>query len=128
MIVANALAPAVVDDHAVLDRRLVVEPGEQLLALPVLGRHVPLAVGEDDRRLVAGDDVLELGNHVLIHIESRGRRATAGLYHSLKRVVEAHLEPGLAHGVAQLAEQVAMRACVDGVPRTSPMLVWPLRS
>ena len=54
VLVPAVLAPAVVDDDLVLAGRLVEQPGQQLLALPVLRGHVPLAVAEDDRRAGSG--------------------------------------------------------------------------
>ena len=81
MLVAAVLAPAVVDDHFVLAGRFVEQPGQQLLALPVGGRQVPLAVAEDDRRLVAGDHVLELRGHVLGDVPLRSV-SHSGLNHS----------------------------------------------
>ena len=53
VLVARVLAPAVVDHHLVLHLRLVEQPGQQLRALPVGRGQVPLAVGEDEGRLVA---------------------------------------------------------------------------
>ena len=38
----------------------VEQPGEQLLAVPFLRGHFPFTIAENDRRLVARHDVLEL--------------------------------------------------------------------
>ena len=122
VLVPAVFAPAVVDDDLVLHRRLVEEPGEELRAPPFSRGQVPLAVREDDRRLVAGHHVLELRDHVLGDV--------AGLVGEpervvplVERIVEAHPQALRAHGLRQFPEQVALRADLDRVPRAGPR--WP---
>ena len=130
MLVARVLAPPVVDHDLVPHRGLVEQPGEQLRAAPVGGGHVPLAVAEDDRRLVARDQVLELRDHVLADV-LRPVGEVQRVVPLVERVVVAHLEVLAAHGLGQVAEQVPPGADFHRVPRAAPggrgLAAWPQR-
>ena len=115
------LAPAVVDHDVVLDRRVVEQPSEQLLASPILARHVPLAVAEDDRRLVARHHVLKLREHVLVHVALAVRKPER-VEPLIKRVIETELHPALTHRLGQLPHQVALRPDLGRIPWPTPGL------
>ena len=83
--------------------------------------QVPLAVAEDDRRLVARDHVLELRDHVLVHVAlAVGQPERVVPF--VKRVVEAELHPALAHRLGHLPHQVAFRPDLGRVPWPAPGL------
>jgi hypothetical protein len=119
VLVARVLAPAVVDHHVRLHARLVEEPREQLGAAPLGRGQVPLAVREDERRLVARDEVLELRERVLPD-EARLVGEVERVVPLVERVVVAHLEAPGPDGAREIPEQVALRTDLDRVPGTAP--------
>ena len=60
MVAGRADAPAIVDDDVLFDGGVVVEPGEELLGLPVVD-GAGVAVGPDQVRLVQLHQLVELG-------------------------------------------------------------------
>src|SRR5664279_6189688 len=108
VLVAAILAPAVVHNHFVPAWRFIKEPGEQLLALPIFGGHFPLAVAEDNRRLVAGDDILELWGHMLGDI-ARAVLQPERVEPFVERIIEAELQPPGSGSLGQLAQEIALR-------------------
>src|ERR1700693_1149252 len=67
-LVARVTAPAIVNNDLIFYRRLIVKPSQQFGAAPLIRGHLPLAIAEDDRRLVPGHHILELGHHVLGYV------------------------------------------------------------
>ena len=63
--VAAVFGSTVVDHDLVLRGGFVEEPREEFFALQIFRGPIPLAVGEDDRGRVTGNDVLELRRHML---------------------------------------------------------------
>ena len=59
------LAPSVIHHDVVADGGFVIEPRQKFFAPPRAARMIPLSIGPDDVRLIPGDEVLELGQHVL---------------------------------------------------------------
>src|ERR1700692_4190600 len=64
VLVARVTAPAIVNDDLIFYRRLVVKPSQQFGAAPLIRGHLPLAIAEDEGRLVAGHHILVRGAHV----------------------------------------------------------------
>ena len=68
VLVARIAAPAVIDHYLVFHQRFVEEPCKQLGAAPRARRQLPLAIAEDDGRLVPRDQVLELREHMVLNV------------------------------------------------------------
>lgn len=66
MMARAALTPAVIRDDLVFDGAVVVKPGQELPALPVL-RGGRIAVGPDDLRLVSMHQFVELDESLPLH-------------------------------------------------------------
>ena len=127
VLVARVVAPAVVDHHVVFHRRFVEQPGEQFRDCAIRRGQLPLAIAEDDVGLVARHHVLELRDHVLADV-ARLVGQPERVVPLVERIVIAHVQTLAAHGVGEIAEQIAVRADLDGVPRASPsgarLLCW----
>ena len=72
MVAGRADAPAVVDDDVLFDGGVVVEPGEELLGLPVVD-GAGVAVGPDQVRLVQLHQLVQLGGSLQRNVGSRIR-------------------------------------------------------
>ena len=78
-VLAADAAPAVVHYHFILAGRLIVEPGQKLLASPFFSiGHVPVAVGEDEGRAVLRYHVLDLRQEMLVDIAVRDPDCQSG--------------------------------------------------
>src|SRR5262249_9743540 len=119
MPVARLAAPAVVNHDLILYWRLIVEPSQQLEAAPLLRSHLPLAVAEDDRRLVTDDNVLELRHHVLGHIAWFVAKVER-VIPLIERIIDTHLQAFGTHCFREVAQQVAVRTQFNGVPWPTP--------
>ena len=119
MFVAAVFAPTVVDDDFFLRGGFVKQPREELFGFPVFGRHVPLAIGEDDRRRVAGDDVFELRCHVLGDV-ARAIGEPERIVPFVERVIETKFQARGAGGVGEFAHEVTLGANLGGVPWAAP--------
>ena len=81
--------------------------------MPLLCGVAPLAVGEEDGRLVARDEFLELWNHVRVDV---GADLVVGVFIPAvdgtgpfgQGVVEAHFEAFFADGFGQFTADVAV--------------------
>src|SRR5437016_5591029 len=89
--------PIVIDDH-VFRGRLIEEPSQELGSPPFGRGQVPLAIAEDDSRLIARDHILELREHVLLDI-TRLVGKPKRVIPLIKRIIEAHLESLAATGI-----------------------------
>ena len=122
VLVSNALPPAVIDHHFVAARRLVEQPSQQFCALPALVLQVPFSVAENQRRPVAADHILELGNHVLLDVAVSILQPER-VEPLVERVVEPHLEPGIPDRTSEVSQQVAAGPFIHAVPRAAPSAV-----
>jgi len=63
----GAKAPAIIGHHRVPHWTVVVQPGNELLGTPVLGRSLPVAIGPDDLRQILLHQLHLLRTHLALH-------------------------------------------------------------
>src|SRR5437016_12913672 len=85
VLVAGIAAPAIVNHYFISDGRVIEKPCEQFGRMPVGRGHLPLAVAEDDRRLVARDQVFELRERSEERRVGKECRSRWWQYHSKKK-------------------------------------------
>ncbi len=125
---AAALSPAIVDHHKLADRRFVIKPGRQFFGVPLAVIHVPLAVEDDDGRLVAGDQFLELRMHVFEDESfALGRIEPQRVKPLIERKVDAHLQAAFSARRRQFAQQVAIGSHQHAVPLFHGIVPSPSR-
>ena len=121
----SAATPAVVDYGRVAHGAVI--PVYQLGRTELLGRVLPVAVGEDERGAVARDQLFELRHHVAIDIVADER---IGIFHPDvarvgpfgQRIIETHTHTLHAYGGGEFLHDVATRARCHAVP------LWLLRA
>ena len=105
---AEPRAPAVVDDDRILDRRIIVEPGEKFRSAPHLPGIVPLAVRPDDVRFVKTHQFLELRQIDLLDKLRDVIAVVKRMSPFKKRIVESHVQARITHRFGQFAADIAL--------------------
>lgn len=114
-------APSVIDHDGVGHWRLVVEPCEELLTLPVRVRGLPITIGPDQGGLVRVDNVHQLREHDLVNI-GRGVEARCLVREVQRvepleqRVVKTGDDTSCLDRREQFADDINVRPCVHRVP------------